>query len=380
MQRARSDAGSAYQYRYFGGFRLMLAMLVMLQHFAADLAPMPLALAMAPFAAGSMAVRVFFALSGFVITEAVDCVYRDRPGAFLANRLLRIGPHFVLALALSMLAHEFFRLAGGEHLWRSQPDFPPDAFAINNVLLNFLGIIPGADHRISYNFLDITWAVRVEMAFYLAMFGCVAIGRRLSSPRGFARLACGLSVLLLPAFWYASQGRGVMILAHMPFFVFGSALYFATRGSRAGWLITALSILGILWQYWCYQARAVSWQGLPSSPIGNLVILAVLLGVMTILAFVRIDRGRGADQVMGNLTYPLYLYHEVVLIVLVTLIPSYSYSLFATGIVLSFAVAGVLMALVDPVVTFYRDLVRGRSLRRLSTAVTATAMGAVERT
>jgi peptidoglycan/LPS O-acetylase OafA/YrhL len=117
----------------------MLAMLVMLQHFAADLAPMPLALAMAPFAAGSMAVRVFFALSGFVITEAVDCVYRDRPGAFLANRLLRIGPHFVLALALSMLAHEFFRLAGGEHLWRSQPDFPPDAFAINNVLLNFLG-------------------------------------------------------------------------------------------------------------------------------------------------------------------------------------------------------------------------------------------------
>jgi len=76
-----------------------------------------------------------------------------------------------------MLAHEFFRAAGGEHLWRSHPTFPPEAFATSNILLNFVGIIPGMDRRISYNFLDISWAVRVEMAFYLAMFGCVAIAQ-----------------------------------------------------------------------------------------------------------------------------------------------------------------------------------------------------------
>src|SRR5947209_2601884 len=113
MQHPRSGAEGAYQYRYFGGLRLVLAALVMLQHFAADLAPVPLARAVAPYAVGSMAVLAFFALSGFVITEAVDRVYRDRPGAFLANRLLRIGPHFVLAVALSILAHEFFRFTGG---------------------------------------------------------------------------------------------------------------------------------------------------------------------------------------------------------------------------------------------------------------------------
>ena len=94
----------------------MLAVLVMVQHFGADLAPAPLAVALAPYSVGSVAVLVFFALSGFVITEAVDTVYRTRPGPFLANRLLRILPHFLLAVILAMLAHEFFRIAGGIRL------------------------------------------------------------------------------------------------------------------------------------------------------------------------------------------------------------------------------------------------------------------------
>src|ERR1700760_2948596 len=113
MQAARSDTAGAYQYRYFGGLRLLLAALVMLQHFAADMAPVALGRVVVPYTVGSVAVLVFFALSGFVITEAVDCVYRKRPGAFLTNRMLRIGPHFVLAIALSMLAHAFFRIVGG---------------------------------------------------------------------------------------------------------------------------------------------------------------------------------------------------------------------------------------------------------------------------
>src|ERR1700748_2272948 len=124
MPQSFANTGSGYQYRYFGAFRLMLAVLVMVQHFGADLAPAPLASFLAPYGFGSVAVLIFFALSGFVITEAVDSVYRTRPAAFLSNRLLRIVPHFLLAVILAMLAHEFFRLAGGVRLWRSQPSFP----------------------------------------------------------------------------------------------------------------------------------------------------------------------------------------------------------------------------------------------------------------
>src|ERR1700712_3911845 len=97
QQVRRAGEFGPYQYRYFGTFRLVLATLVMTQHFAADLAPEPLAVAMAPYTVGNVAVLVFFALSGFVITEAVDSVYRRRPGPFLTHRLLRIVPHFLVA-------------------------------------------------------------------------------------------------------------------------------------------------------------------------------------------------------------------------------------------------------------------------------------------
>jgi peptidoglycan/LPS O-acetylase OafA/YrhL len=362
MRSVHGSAESVYQYRFFGGFRLLLAALVMAQHFGADLAPAPLAVALAPFAVGNDAVLVFFALSGFVITEAVDSVYRQRPGAFLTNRLLRIVPHFVLAVAFAMLAHELFRLAGGVRLWRSQPSFPDDAFALRNVLLNFLEIVPMGRRMLQYDFLTITWAIRVEMAFYVAMFGCIVIGRRLPWPRGFALTGGVLALVLLPAVWLAVHRFGLEMLMYTPYFAFGAALYFATVGSRVGRLIALLCVPIMLWQFVGDQVRIVPIQGIPLSLTGNLTVLIILLTVMTVLAFVPIARGRSIDRMLGNLTYPLYLYHEVVLIVVLTFTTGYAYSTLAMGFALSFASAAMMMALVDPAVTRYRDRIRGKAL------------------
>jgi peptidoglycan/LPS O-acetylase OafA/YrhL len=365
MQRLGGDVESPYQYRYFGGFRLLLAVLVMVQHFGADLAPAPLAVALAPYSVGSVAVLVFFALSGFVITEAVDTVYRTRPGPFLANRLLRILPHFLLAVILAMLAHEFFRLAGGVRLWRSQPSFPDDAFAWPNLLLNLFAIVPGAKKIMDYNFLSITWALRVEMAFYLAMFLCIAIGRRLPGPRGFAVTASVLLILALALIAPIIHGHGPEMLGFIPYFAFGGGLYFATMRSGAGWVTVLVSTPIMLWQFIEDQARTAPIQGIPLSLRGSLIVLVVLLGITTALAFSRIEKGRTIDRMLGNLTYPLYLYHEVVLIVILTLTTGYAYITLALGIALSFGTAAILMALVDPTVTLFRDRVRGSALRRV---------------
>ena len=365
MQNRYGSVG-VYQYRSFGGFRLLLAVLVMVQHFGADLAPAPLATALAPYLTGSVAVLVFFALSGFVITEAVDSVYRNRPIPFLTNRLLRIVPHFLLAVALSMLAHEFFRLAGGVRLWRSQPTFPDNSFALSNVLLNFLSILPMGRRVLDYDFLTITWAVRVEMAFYLTMFCCILIGRRLPWPRGFAMVASGLLVLLLLLSYPIIHGKhGPDMLGSAPYFAFGGGLYFATAGSRAGWLTVLASIPVMLWQFIESQMRMAPIQGIPVSVAGNLIILIALLGSMSALAFVSIVKGRAIDRTLGDLTYPLYLYHEDVLVVILTVTTGYAYSTLAVGFVLSFVTAAILMALVDPAVTLYRNKVRGRALREV---------------
>jgi peptidoglycan/LPS O-acetylase OafA/YrhL len=367
VQTVRRVADGIYQYRYFGTFRLLLAALVMGQHFGADLAPAALAETIAPFALGGVAVLVFFALSGFVITEAVDSVYRNRPGSFLTNRLLRIVPHFVLAVVLAMLAHEFFRLAGGVRLWRSQPSFPDDAFNLANVVMNLIGILPMGARVIQYDFLNITWAVRVEMAFYVAMAGCILIGRRLPWARGFAVTASVVSLLLLPLVWFAViHGQGLM---YLPYFSFGGALYFATSSSRTGTLIALLSVPLMLWQFVEGQLQIVPIQAIPLSLTGNLIALLILLSMMTALAFAPISKGRNVDRALGNLTYPLYLYHEVVLIVVLTLTTGYAYTTLAITVILSLVTAAAMMALIDPAVTRYRDRVRGRALQRVSAKV-----------
>ncbi len=360
-----------YQYRHFGGFRLVLAALVMMQHFLADLAPTPLSIASLPYVFGNMAVLAFFALSGFVITEAVDRVYRERPAAFLANRVLRIVPHFILAVALSMLAHQLFRVSGGIRLWRSQPSFPADAFDAVNVALNFISIVPAADRFIHYNFLDIAWAVRVEMAFYLILGGCIAIGRKLPAQRGFAIAASGAMMLLAPLFFLAVQGRGLAMLAFLPYFAFGGGLYFATNRRRSGWLTIALSVPAILWQCITFLTTDRLLDSPSLSLPGNLIVLVVLLSILTALAFSKINRWGKTDRVLGSLTYPLYLYHEGVIVMVLTMTTGYSYGIFTAGILISLITAIALTVLVDPLVNRYRDRVRGRVLPSSTTGSAA---------
>jgi peptidoglycan/LPS O-acetylase OafA/YrhL len=241
---------------------------------------------------------------------------------------------------------------------------------LHNVILNFFAIIPMAKKFIDYDFLSITWALRVEMAFYLTMFACIAVGRRLPWARGFAVTASALLVVALSMIVPIIHGWGPEMLGYIPYFAFGGGLYFATARSVTGRVTVVLSIPLMIWQFIDFEARTVPIQGIPLSLTGNLTVLLVLLAIMTSLAFIPIARGRRIDRVLGNLTYPLYLYHEVVLIVILTVTTGYAYTTLALGVVLSVVMAAILMALVDPAVTFYRDRVRGRALLRISTGLT----------
>jgi peptidoglycan/LPS O-acetylase OafA/YrhL len=92
---------------------------------------------------------------------------------------------------------------------------------------------------------------------------------------------------------------------------------------------------------------------------GQLLLLGSLLAALTLLSFVRVEAGRTLDRYLGNLTYPLYLYHEAVFVLVATVTVGYSYAVFSGAIVLSLLTAAVMMAAVDPMIDRYRDLVRG---------------------
>jgi peptidoglycan/LPS O-acetylase OafA/YrhL len=348
-------------YRYFGGFRLLLAVLVMLQHYLADLAPASLARAVAPYPIGNVAVTVFFALSGFVISEAIDRVYRGRFRAFLENRALRIIPHFLLALTLSILAHALFQAVGGIRLWRSQPSFPEFAFEPDNVMLNYLGIMPLIDRFISYNFLDITWALRVEIAFYLVMAGCIAVAGRIRR-QSFPMIVGVAAVALSPMFVLAMSGKGIGMFSFLPYFAYGSGLYFALAGRNTGWIAVGCSLPAMVWQNVMQPTPNPAPDAVAASVAGSLILLQLLLAMMTLLACMKLKGWRSLDRRLGDMTYPLYLYHEIVLIIALTFSDRYSYAVLSAGILGSVALAAILTATVDPTISRYRDKVRGLKL------------------
>jgi peptidoglycan/LPS O-acetylase OafA/YrhL len=347
-------------YRWLGCFRLLLAMLVMCQHYFADLGPQPLADLTHPWAMGSVAVLMFFVVSGFVITEAIDSVYLRRGArAFITNRLLRILPHFVIAVTLCIIAHAVFRLAGGVRLWRSQPDFPLDAFSPANILMNYVSVVPLTDRAISYNFLDIAWALRVEMAFYIIMAIGAGLTNRLRLP--FAGVSAVLAAALLPLFALTLAQRGIAMMTYLPYFAAGVALYYSVSGRRVADLIVIFSVALMFVQ--CVFVSPTRIADVAPSLDFTVLLLAILFIIFgLLLRYGNRIGGRRLDRWLGDVTYPLYLYHPFILILVLTFTTGYSYAVMIGCMAASLALSALLAAIIDPIVARYRNHVRGLAI------------------
>ena len=129
-------------YRPFGALRFLLAVLVMIQHFGSSIVPEPVRAAIYPLAVGTVAVMVFFVLSGFIIAEAVHCNYQSRPSAFLFNRFLRIVPPLVIAISLSAVVH-FLLLQRGQLIDLDGLPRGSEIFTGRELSLNMLSFLPG---------------------------------------------------------------------------------------------------------------------------------------------------------------------------------------------------------------------------------------------
>jgi peptidoglycan/LPS O-acetylase OafA/YrhL len=349
-------------YRHFGGLRLLLAMLVVLQHFLANLAPEPLATASLPYEFGYVAVLVFFALSGFVISEAADRIYLGRPLAFMANRFLRILPHFVLAMTAAILLHVAFELTDTLRLARHEMWSATEAFAPRNIALNLMSFFPGASRFTTYNFLPIAWAIGVEMAFYLLL--AVALALVQMSKKALLRLslpaAClAIAAAFAPLFILSLSRMAPPMFGFEPYFVYGCALYFAlTGGSWVSWLTAATACWGIIWHFLGEPARHPVLE-FERAVFTQFALLLVLLGLMTSLASVHIRRFHKVDKALGDFTYPLYLWHVDVMILVLSLTAGYSYAGLIGALALAFIVTYGVGALVDRNLNRLRDAVRG---------------------
>ncbi len=236
---------------------------------------------------GLCGVFVFFAISGFLVTQSWEAT--KGPLRYLAKRALRIFPGLVVALVLSafVLAPLVTTLPLGQYLHRPEPW----RYVIWNTLLDLrVHELPGVmfvDNPVGLEINGSLWTLRYEVEMYL-MVTALGLCGLLRVPVLLALFALGLACIYFPAL--DVLGGWGWLLA---FFTVGMLLYKLrdTRVFDGRIALAALAALALgipLRQFILFFA-----------PFG--CYLALWLALTPRLPVVRAAR-------FGDLSYGLYIY------------------------------------------------------------------------
>lgn len=356
---------TAGTYRLFGSLRLLLAVMVLGQH-AHWLAPGDVGREMNSYSTGDIGVLMFFVLSGFVIAEAADLFYKARPLAFLANRMLRIMPPLLFALAICVLCI-YALVSTGKFKMIGDPPVavpaPSAMFSPRNLAANVLYVIPGMDKLFgapTLFFIPITWAIRAEMAFYLTVFAALlASTRRLRLEVIMFVLA--LAQIGLYALWLV---KGFPHLTRYGFyFGLGVSLYYAIAGRRLAWFLSGLFFGAMLYDFSIYAVPpGTSRFSLPKVAVQYALLIACT-GAIAVLPHLRAPMVvRKLDSALGDLSYPLYLNQITVILMANSLIEARSVGVMVAASVIVLLVSIVAEWAVEPVFAPLRNRLRGLTL------------------
>ena len=280
------------------GLRGLAVLLVFFVHYGAQLGhafgiPQP-AIGAALQQLGHAGVDLFFVLSGFLIYRML--LGRPRPfGGFLARRVQRLYPAFLVVLALQLGIALASASGGG---------LPAGGWERARLLLANLLLLPGIFPI--EPIVIVAWSLSYEMAFYLILPPLVATLRLRGWPPG-ARVAAMLGAvgLMLATDW--EHGRmgmfacGMLLVEAMP------AL--RTIARRGAWLDAA-----------ALAAAAGCGTLLLAGPGGQVSFLALFLAGFLLPAAAFAGNGLVARGLawqplrwLGNMSYSYYLAHGLVL-------------------------------------------------------------------
>ena len=340
-------------YHCFGTLRFGLALLVVLQHFQHLLSP-PARWPFRTLGLGVVAVGVFFVLSGFIVAEALATFYDGRPAAFLLNRLLRVVPPYVAAVALSVLAHALLSQAGLLQPW----DYPAPANPLDPGLIGaaFLALIPGARDGQAFEFIPFVWSLRVETAFYIAAAIVAALTTNIADAGTRRGVAVGTLGAAMCGFLLSLFVRVPLILLDVPFFVLGVCMH--ASASMPRWSFR-FGVGGLA------VATCVALARLPQ-PAGRNAALQIMLLLPMLALMWRLARRSAVqaqllrlDRQLGALSYPLYLNHYVVGLVLFDVSAERGTLIYLIAVGISLCIAACMHRFVEAPISRLRDHVRG---------------------
>lgn len=273
---------------------------------------------------GNYGVSMFFVISGFLITSNIYARYQSLSGInaihFYKLRLFRLYPLVVLALIVITV----LGLAGltkFSNIAHKQP--LGDAFFVianlsvltfwHNVLMEMVGYFNYA--------MNIYWSLSVEEVFYLLYPMVLFVLRQRWQLLGLA----GLCVVAAPIYRGLHSDNELLFMygnmACVDMLTYGCLAAVVSRGLQWKAPVCALvAILASVGMGWVYM-RGIH---------GNEALGASLLGIATAVFLVAVSRLPAGPWVrwlgsplawLGSRSYELYLFHIVVLGIMVELVP-----------------------------------------------------------
>lgn len=368
-----------------GAFRLLLALAVVVTH-----ASPPFGIEAFRMTGGSLAVQIFYVISGFYMAMILNHKYVGQ-GAFVAfvkNRFLRLYPMFLVVLLVTLMLGVAIDLVTGRAIeplafWLEQRGHMSLAgkllFGISNVtivgedLVSFTAIDPVTGqlylttdfHReavAGWHFLFVpqAWTVGVELMFYVV--APLLVRRRPLVVASVMAASLALRMYIM-GHWHLVNDPWTyrFFPTELALFLAG-ALSYRLYERRQAWLdrrrglargVTAGAIAVVL----LYALLPASLQ---TAPYGLPLVLAT---IPFVIPFMFSATGAShADRALGELSYPVYIVHYPLVFVLHALdVPWVEAQVGAIALVLSVVTAWVLYRVVGAPIERTRSRI-GREL------------------
>lgn len=291
-----------------GFFRLILAISVLIAH-SAPIFGLNLV-------GGQTAVQVFYLISGFYMALILTTKYSHSIKTFYQNRLQKIyftyWPILVLAIIFTLLTKNYF----SQYFWQL-PFITQfillfsNIFIIGQDVLMFTGINISAGHLFFtpnfrlyvpeiYNFLFVnqTWSIALELYFYsLAPFL-----NKLKTKYLLLIILSSLAfrIFLISVSLYQDPWSYRLFPNEIALFITGMLLYryrhLLSRFKLSVFLLVAFTLV------------------YPFIPLNNSKILAyILLSAFTLPSLFNLSQNSHLDRYIGELSFPLYLVHQLVI-------------------------------------------------------------------
>ena len=361
-----------------GLLRLGLALAVLLGH---------LPLASYQFINAAAAVQGFYVVSGFYMALVLDGKYK-RVGLFYSNRLLRIFPTYFVMMVIAAIALWGFNSSATSAPSVFQTAFSNPTTAIvmgfenlfilgqemlfwftiqpdGSLAFNTTGALPDETTTLGWQALlePQAWSLSIELMFYALAPFLARLNWKWLAAIAVASIALRLSGPLIPGVNYGIWA-GRLFPTALFLFLFGmlahKALPFATRLPKVvGWIVNALILAMVV---------ALPLSGIPGPIQRWIVYFAIAIAAPFLFnAF----KDNALDRWIGDLSYPMYLCHLVVVGFVLTFWANEPWALWV-AIGGAFALSIALLVLVDHPVDRWRQRRAGTTREPASAPGAAT--------